>query len=399
MKRYLLRTGIAGLLTSVAVTMAASSDIESKIRTLVVNGTVVLNDESGKPLISIGADKLLMPASIIKVLTSQIALDILGPEYRFRTECFANSKSDLVVKGFGDPYFVSDEIRGFAKALKGAGITNVNKVFLDHAYFADDLVIPGISTTNNPYDALNGALVVNFNTINVTRDASGNVSSAEAETPLSPLAREKAAKLSAPGTQRVNLSARKEDCRRYAGELIGILLLEQGISIADSAVGEASVAAGRAPVCTYNNSRPLTEVLRGLLKYSNNFVANQIFLEIGAVKNGAPATMAKSAAVFEDYIRTKLNIPESELAMVEGSGISRDSRVTGRVMISIMERFKPHAGLLTSKNGHPLKSGTLTGVSNYAGYIATAKGTRSFVIILNQEKNNRDAILKLLEDY
>jgi D-alanyl-D-alanine carboxypeptidase/D-alanyl-D-alanine-endopeptidase (penicillin-binding protein 4) len=397
--RSLAALAIAAAASAATPPSPAPTAIETKIKALVTSGTVMLNDENGAPLLSIDAEKLYIPASIIKILTSQIALDLLGPEYRFKTECYFDSAAGLTIKGFGDPYFVSDEIRCFAKALRGAGIVTVKKLRLDHSYFAGELSIPGISTTNNPYDALNGSLVVNFNTINIAKDAAGMVTSAEAETPLTPLAQLKAAALPRGSTQRINLSARREDCRKYAGELLYAILREQGIDVADSLAGETVTDAGRSPTFTYNNSKPLTEVLRGLLRYSNNFVANQIFLQIGALKNGAPATMEKGIAVYEEYIRTGLKIPDRELTMAEGSGISRDNRVTGRTMIAVVERFKPYADLLTPKNGHPLKSGTLTGVSNYAGYIRTARGLRSFVIILNQEKNTRDAILKLLEAY
>ncbi|MBN1761138.1 MAG: D-alanyl-D-alanine carboxypeptidase [Chitinispirillaceae bacterium] len=356
----------------------------------------MLNDESGSPLIAINPDSLYLPASIIKVLTAQIALDLLGPDFRFKTECYTNSNSDLIIKGYGDPFLVSDEIRLLAQTLKKKGLTRINRLILDRSYFAEDLTIPGISTTSNPYDALNGALVVNFNTINVGKDASGTVYSAEKETPLTPLAIAKAVSFPAGSKQRINLSANRENCSRYASELISTILREQGIEIVDSSTGEAKVGTNRKPYLTYVNSRPLTEVLQGLLKYSNNFIANQIFLTIGAREKNDPATMQKSSMVFEEYIRKKLNIPEDQLKMVEGSGISRDNKVSGRVMLSIMERFKSNVALLSNKNGNPVKSGTLHGVSNYAGFIRTASGLRPFVIILNQEKANRDTIMKLL---
>jgi D-alanyl-D-alanine carboxypeptidase/D-alanyl-D-alanine-endopeptidase (penicillin-binding protein 4) len=376
---------------------AVSGEQLSKIRQLLHNGTVMLNDETGASLVAVNPDRLFMPASIIKVLTSQIALDLLGPQFRFSTECYINSKSDLIVRGYGDPFLVSDEIRILARQLKSKGLDRIGRILLDRSYFADDLSIPGISTTTNPYDALNGALVVNFNTIYVGKDAAGTVFSAEKETPLTPLAIAKAAAFPPGSKERINLSANRDDCAQYAGELLQILFGEQGIRTTDTTIGEASVGSGREPFLTYYNSRQLSEVVQGLLKYSNNFIANQIFLDIGARQEGGPATMQKSKTVFEHYIREKLGIPENQLVMVEGSGISRDNQVTGRAMISIMERFKPNVELLSLKNGHPVKSGTLKGVNNYAGYLKTTKGLRSFVIILNQEKANRDAIMKLLE--
>lgn len=396
MLNVLYRNGllICSLLCSLNAT---SNDHLEKIHHLVHNGCVMLNDENGERLIAIKPDNRFVPASIIKVLTSYIALDILGPEFRFPTKCYTNSRSDLIIKGYGDPFMVSDEIRFLARALKKKGCTSVNRVFLDRSYFSDNLTIPGISFTSNPYDALNGALVVNFNTINVGKNSSGTIYSAEKETPLTPLAITKASTFS-PGTkQRVNLSADREACAQYAGELFVAIFREQGITVADSTVAVATVSADREPVLTYYNSRSLPEVLKGLLKYSNNFIANQLFLSIGARVNGAPATMAKSRSVFGKYIHEKLSIPESQLVMVEGSGISRDNKITGAAMLSIMERFKPNAAFLSSRHGHPVKSGTLRGVSNYAGYLSTVSGLRPFVIMLNQKKANRDSILKLLE--
>ena len=68
-------------------------------------------------------------------------------------------------------------------------------------------------------------------------------------------------------------------------------------------------------------------------------------------------------------------------------------------MVNIMEEFRGYAHLLSLKKGIPLKSGTLTGVHNYAGYIKTGRGLRPFVIILNQKRFTRDKILGLLDEY
>lgn len=370
-----------------------------KIESLVQNGTVMLNDEVGKPLVALNADHLFIPASIIKVLTSQISLDLLGAEYRFKTECyFDSSTKSLLLKGRGDPYMISDEIRLLAATLKKVVGTHIGSLTIDDHFFSPDVAIPGLSKTNNPYDALNGALVVNFNTINIGRGSDEAVYSAEKETPLTPLSNEKGRALSIGSSERINLSSQAADCKRYAGELIMTIFREQGFLFSDTTFSYGTVDSASQLVLTYENSRDLSEVLSGLLKYSNNFIANQLFLTIGAEQKGPPASMQKGKTVFEDYLRNTLHIPESELVMVEGSGISRGNLVTGNVMISIMEKFRAHADLLTPKNGHPVKSGTLYGVSNYAGYIKTAKGLRTFVIMLNQEKNNRDAIMQLLAE-
>jgi D-alanyl-D-alanine carboxypeptidase/D-alanyl-D-alanine-endopeptidase (penicillin-binding protein 4) len=397
---------LAGLIMLLIIMMigAPSQAFEKaslrKIRSLVQNGSVMLMSETGERLIAINNEKIFVPASIIKILTAMIAVDVLGGDFRFSTGFYTNAQGDLAIKGFGDPFLVSDEIRIIAQQLGNSGVSRINRIMLDHSYFADDLAIPGLSQTSNPYDAVNGALVVNFNTISVQKDTSGKIVSAEKETPLTPLAAAKAAAIARGKTERINLSSRRADCNRYAGELFAAILREQGIAIIHDASGETTVDAAWQPRYLHRNARALTDVLRGLLQYSNNFIANQLFLTIPQASDGAtPASMQKSRRLFENHIRTRLPIAAGELIMVEGSGISRSNRVTGDVMISILERFKPHAGLLTPKDGHPVKSGTLMGVYNYAGYIKTERGLRSFVIMLNQGKNHRDAILALLKTF
>jgi D-alanyl-D-alanine carboxypeptidase/D-alanyl-D-alanine-endopeptidase (penicillin-binding protein 4) len=83
----------------------------------------------------------------------------------------------------------------------------------------------------------------------------------------------------------------------------------------------------------------------------------------------------------------------SAIVQVEGAGLSRDNRVTGRAMLQLLARFRPHAELLKKEHGALLKTGTLTGVSNYAGYLADGK---PFVILLNQSGNQRAAVLEQL---
>lgn len=70
----------------------------SKIKNLIKTGSVVMNDENGERILSINEDQKLVPASIVKVLTSQIALDILGEDFRFETELFTNDNGDLIIK-------------------------------------------------------------------------------------------------------------------------------------------------------------------------------------------------------------------------------------------------------------------------------------------------------------
>ncbi|MDG5816197.1 D-alanyl-D-alanine carboxypeptidase [Chitinispirillales bacterium ANBcel5] len=389
-------------LISVTVNSTHSSELknlERQIMNLVTNGSIVLHDESGNPLISYNSDQPLVPASIIKILTSGAAFDLLGEDFRFKTDFYRDDRNNLAIKGWGDPFLISEEIEIIAHELKNRGINSIHSVHLDNSSFSPDIIIPGVAQTLNPYNAINGALITNFNTLNLTRSANGQISSAEEVTPLTPLALAKAQSIEPGNTQRINLSSDMNDCLRYAGELFIAIFERAGIEVENQTVSFSSIDPSWDLFYTHLNSNDLTTISRGLQKYSNNFIANQLFLTIGAEKMGYPATLEKGRQVFEDYIRNSLQISPEELMMHEGSGISRSNTITANVMIGILEERKDIADLLPSHRNALAKSGTLTGVYNYAGYIPSPNGNRPFVIILNQNANNRDAILDLLVQY
>ncbi|MFP4162551.1 MAG: D-alanyl-D-alanine carboxypeptidase/D-alanyl-D-alanine-endopeptidase [Chitinispirillaceae bacterium] len=373
--------------------------IEQNILKYVSNGSVVLNDPNSQTLISHRTGDLFIPASIIKILTSAIATDLLGSGYRFKTDFSLSDSNEIVIRGWGDPYLISEEIELIAEEMKKRGGRDIKRISIDNSNFTD-ITIPGVSSTSNPYDALNGALVTNFNTINIRKCDKGEIHSAEEVTPLTPLAVLKGKWISRGTRERINLSANRKDCLNYAGELFIAILKKHGIRITSSEIGSCKTDSTWKPLYTHFNSRNLTEINRGLQKYSNNFIANQLFLTVGAEKKGYPATLEKGKAVFENYIRTHLKIPSDQLVMHEGSGISRKNRVTADVMIGILEKRKDLlSDILPRKQGVLVKSGTLNGVSNYAGYIPTSNGLHPFVIMLNQKSNYRDRILHLLKEY
>ncbi len=395
-RRFAVLCGILIVSVSQVHSQSLPSDSAAlrRIQSLVTNGAVVLADEQGSIRLAHNLDRLLVPASIIKILTAQIAMDVLGDDFRFKTDFYVDAEDNLYIKGWGDPFLVSDEIDTIATRLTSSGLQRVRGVYLDASSFEPDIRIPGVSSTSNPYDAVNGALAVNFNTVNVRKGADGAVLSGEPETPLTPMARAKAGVLS-PGTrQRINLTGNHLECRQYAGELVCAMLSKNGVVIPQETVAQG-IPQGRL-IYSHLNSRDLSTVVKGLMQYSNNFIANQIYLTVGATRLGYPASLARSNAFFNNHAQTVLGIPREEMQISEGSGISRDSKLTARAMMKVLEYFRPRADLLPRKGNALVKSGTLSGVYNYAGYVETADGLRPFVIILNQPGNHRDTILSIL---
>ena len=127
------------------------------------------------------------------------------------------------------------------------------------------------------------------------------------------------------------------------------------------AISTGTVPEGLAPVTVHRQSRTLSEILVELLRASNNYIANQVFLEIGGRRLGGPVSLEKSLEV------ANAMLAEHGLAQAihleEGSGISRDNRFTARGLAKVLELFAPHADLLRGHDGGLNKTGTMEGIA------------------------------------
>ena len=378
--------------------MAADQD---RLAQLVGNGSVMLGTPNGEELVSINPSHSLTPASVLKIPLAQVALTVLGEDFRFETHFYQNDDGDLLVRGLGDPFLVSEEIEVIAEQLAQLGISEVRQLVMDDSAFepAPDLPIePGAL---DPYAARNSALAVNFNTVNLAWAASGELRSGEPQTPLTPMARELAAQVSAGTPQRINVGQNPETGLRQAQQLFSIFLERAGIAVIDNRFYRQAVNDNWTLVYPQRSSRSLRDNLEGLLRYSNNFIANQLFLTIGAQEHGYPATAAAAREVLQQTLASLygagVGSDPDKLLMIEGSGLGRSQRTTAATMMAILESFRPYAELLPEQDDSLRKSGTLTGVYNYAGYIPRTDGLYPFVILTSQPTNNRDTILRLLQ--
>jgi D-alanyl-D-alanine carboxypeptidase/D-alanyl-D-alanine-endopeptidase (penicillin-binding protein 4) len=139
------------------------------------------------------------------------------------------------------------------------------------------------------------------------------------------------------------------------------------------------VPEGLKPVYVHR-SRTLSEILVALLIASNNYIANQVFLEIGGTLGG-PVSLEKSLKVANEMLAA--NGLAEDIHLEEGSGISRGNRFTARGLAKVLELFAPHADLLHGHDGGMNKTGTFSGVRTLAGYADTkTHGRVRFVISL-----------------
>jgi len=366
------------------------------------NGGYILY-HNGRIIDQYRASELFVPASTIKLLTAYTALKTLGPQYRFVTSFYLDANQVLYIRGGGDPVLTTESLIAAVRELRSRGVVEVAGYVLDDSGFALEQPLPdGSENSANPYDAANGGLAVNFNSVAILKHADGRVVSGEAQTPLTQLGREIGALLK-PGRHRVNIDAFPQRSAlpaplRYTAELLHELLLREGVA-SQAVIRQGRVPVTARPIYQHKSALPLDEIVRSCLKVSNNFVANQLALTAGAVRFGYPASWEKARNLLQQTAWQRIGISSRELRIVEGSGLSRQTRATPIAMLKLLQAFEPYRDLLPQKHGVLMKSGTMKDIYCYAGYMQGKEQSLLFVLLLNQAENNRRALLANLSEH
>src|SRR6476661_6907838 len=138
-------------LLAVALTCAlllpapALAGVKEKIVGMAPSGLVLVTDEKGNELVAQNADKPFVPASVTKVVTAWLAMEVLGSDYRFETRFYLDKDRVLYVRGGGDPFLVSEELALLAPQLIATtGKKPFAGMVIDTSYFPANLRIPGI---------------------------------------------------------------------------------------------------------------------------------------------------------------------------------------------------------------------------------------------------------------
>jgi len=372
---------------------SANEDL-NKIKKLIgAQDAVLVVDAIGKTVLAKNENKALIPASTLKILTSLVAIHHLGLGYRFATEFYVDEESSLKIKGYGDPLLVSEVVADIARELTRR-LDKINHIVLDDSFFTQPLVIPGISSSSEPYDAPNGALCVNFNTVNFKKE-NGVYISAESQTPLLPfaLSRVQRSKLNAG---RIVLSHNENESTLYAGHLFEYFLRQEGLKASGIVkLGQVRENKDRL-VYRYQSEFTLEEIIGRLLEHSNNYTTNQILIAAGVDAYGPPGTLSKGVRVATTYARDILRL--EKLRMTEGSGISRQNRISAKDLVRVLEGFEPYRYLMRHNGRTYYKTGTLHGISTRAGYIDSADGGqyRYAVLINTRGRSTNPVVRKLL---
>jgi D-alanyl-D-alanine carboxypeptidase/D-alanyl-D-alanine-endopeptidase (penicillin-binding protein 4) len=301
-----------------------------------------------------------------------------------------DAEQDLKVKGYGDPLLISEVWREMALDL-ASRLDSFRNLLVDNTYFSSSIRIPGRGRSTNPYDAPVGALSANFNTVFYHRDEKGKIVSAEPQTPITPLARRKILDLEQE-TGRYTFLREDEEIARYGGELLAHFLKEQGVA-QSGGVYAGPVGDNDRLIHTYRSRFALETAVEKMLEYSNNFMANQLLVAVGAHIHGAPGTREKGIWVLETFCEERLGI--KGIRLVEGSGISRENQLTAVDMLRILKAFTGYRHLLTKQGNIRYKSGTLRGIRTRAGYIEPpGKGPHPFVLFLKDSEMDIERVME-----
>ena len=359
---------------------------------------VLLADSKGHIIFSKNADIQLIPASTLKIFTALVAIHYLGPDYKFFTEFYMDRHSNLKIKGYGDPLLISETVKEMIHRLSMmlyAEFNIINDLVLDDSYFDASSVIPGVNVSYEPYDAPNGALCVNFNTVNFKRNKNGVYVSAESQTPLLPfiLSRIKASQIE---HGRIVLSSQRNEVTRYAGHLFLYFLKKDGIRFNGGIrMGKVQKEADKL-IYRFVSSISLMQTLSKLLEYSNNFISNQLLITVGAKVYGPPGNLEKGLRAALIYAKNILEINHFQIE--EGSGISRKNRISARDFYKILKAFIPHYFLMRQSNKVYYKTGTLKGIHSRAGYIKKNNGELyPFVLMINTPGKSPKPVMDIIQ--
>jgi len=360
-------------------------------KSFALNSVLLFDFSTNKIKYSENIRKSHTPASTLKLLTSLVAIETLGMNYKFHTEIYKDKHQNIYIKGYGDPLLISDEISKLSKKifLKFKDSRWINNVYIDQSFFSPASInINGtIQSSTEPYDAPNNALAANFNSIYFKKNKN-KIISCENETPF---IQETIPLIISSNMNKGRIPLDSPLNLLYPGYMIKYFLGKKGIEIKGQVKLKKVDLTESEKIINFTSSFTLEEIIKKMLFYSNNFIANQLFLTCGAIVYKAPANIEKSQKVFRHFIREK----KIYASIYEGSGISRKNRITAINMLKIMKLFRQYSFLLKKKENLYYKTGTLSDIKNVVGYFKDKKNNLYSFIIFKSDNNIEKSIIKL----
>lgn len=403
------------------------------------------------PVIAWNANRAMNPASTMKLVTTFAGLQLLGPQYRWQTAMYADAApmngtvtGNIYLRGRGDPKLVPEELSKLIGHVHAAGVHTIDgNLVLDRSYFAAD--VPKASSLDGEdqkaYNVAPDALLYAFKTLSftLTPDPVAQTVRIEATPPLAQLKIDNQLQLTngACGDWRSRAGMRTQqqpdgmlqvsfsgnyasDCGERGwnvatlnhadfmwGGFVALWQQSGGNFSHMPGLREGTVPRNAVLLATHYGET-LASVVRDINKFSNNVMARQLMLTIGAERGRRPATPANASIVIRQWLSQQgLDMPE--LVIENGSGLSRIERISaanmGRLLLQasasevgpLLHDSLPIAGFdgtmrkrLVSANAAGnayIKTGTLEGVRAIAGYVDAVNGEKYIVVSMINHPN------------
>lgn len=425
-----------------------------------VSLVVVAADGQSSPRLSHRAQVPMNPASVMKLVTTFAALETLGPGFVWTTSAHVEGTvkegrlhGNLYLKGQGDPKLVVERLWLLLRRVQGLGIRAVaGDIVLDRSAFEAFTQTPGDFDGEplRPYNALPDALLINFKSVMMTfvPDRAAQVARVHYEPALAGVQMQASVPLMSGecNDYRAALKVDLSDPTRFrfdgaypasCGEKSWPLAYADPASYSARVVeglwrGMGGELGGRVregqvpatlPAAVNASSPPLAETIRDINKFSNNLMAQQLFLTLGLQLRGIGSPDA-ARAVLQPWLVDKLGERAGDIVVDNGSGLSRESRVSADALALLLQRAwasavmpefvssLPIGGLDGTLRRSPgmaaakvagrahLKTGSLRDVTAVAGYLLTPNGKRYVLVaIINHPNANaaRPALDALVE--
>ncbi len=391
------------------------------------------------PAIDYHSQQMALPASTQKVITALAALLQLGPDFRFTTTLESQAQvsngvlnGDLVARFGGDPTLKRQDIRNMVAVLKKSGVQQIQgNVLIDTSVFASHDKAPGWpwNDMTQCFSAPPAAAIVDRNCFSISlysapkpddmafvRIASyypvlmnsqvrtlakGSPDAQYCELDVVPGELNRFT-LTGCMTQRADplpLAFAIQDGASYAGAILKAELKEAGITYSGTLLRQTQVKTPGTVIAS-KESAPLHDLLKIMLKKSDNMIADTVFRTIGHNRFGVPGTWRAGADAVRQILSQKAGVNLGNTILVDGSGLSRHNLISPATMMQVLQYIAQNDTQLNFISMLPLagydgslqyraglhaagvdgkvsaKTGSLQGVYNLAGFITTASGQR-----------------------
>ena len=396
-------------------------------------GAVVQEIGAARPALVHEAGDAMNPASVMKVVTTYAALELLGPAYRWKTEAYLDG-NDVVLKGYGDPKLNYESFWMLLRALRGRGLKDIRgDLVLDRSHFGQVAEGRIDDDTFRPYNVTPDALLVNFKSLRFNFIPADSAVNVFAEPALPGLEIVNTLKLAPEGPcpegrafrSLIQAQFQAKPPRAAFTGVYPVSCVEKDLNVAlyepqeyvaamvkqlwseiggtwNGVVRQGS-ASPAARLVYVHESEPLAEIVRDINKFSNNVMARQLYLTVAAEMGGAPAR-PELALVAIRQLLVQRGIKAPELVMENGSGLSRLERASAATIAAVLQSAWKSAvmpefvsslpvvaadGTMKKRllgsgvAGHAhIKTGLLQDARCIAGYVLDRNGQRHLVVML-----------------